>query len=1047
MTIAHRLKKAGKRAAVGFSFGAFLVVVYWAVGVYLVPRLIQGKLLPRVSEAIGAELTVEGLAVDPFRAVLKVRGGSLKWRGQEVAAFRGFSADIEAAESFRQRRLILGGTLSEAVARPAVDARGRFNFAFLKAQDQPGNAGFPFLVSDFTLQKGRIQFRDGFSRKPYAKDLEILELKLENLGPEPDRKARFRLAMKSEKSEEIAASGTFSLSPLVSEGELRVAALALPSLLDYLAPGAPVRFTTGQATARVEYGFRSGDRTTLDLRGGEGRIEHPALADRDGGRPWLKLAGLSAARVSYSAVAQSLKLDSLEAREAATPWGKAAGLAARGLVYSLAEQRLKLDSVSLREAAAPVEAPDGADPRAPESTLKEVPRSIRIDSLKAAEIVADLNARTVAVASLMSERAEAEVRRSPDGTWVVTGLPVRGPSGENGSAPGWTFRAGEIRLENAAVGFRDEGTVPPVVLDFAPASLRLTDFSSEPGNRLAFRLDARTGDTGKIEVDGLARLEPLEIDLRFGVDRFRLRSLYPYWQERSGVDLVKGRLNLWGDITVRRDSELKVDYSGGAEIQSFATVDKAEGKPFIGWNSMKFDGLVVNTEPARFAVRSVSVEQPAARVVVGADGELNLLRTLAGGTKKPAAAPASGTSPALWPVVVGLLRVQDGRMDFSDLTLKPAFSTEILGLNGTLGGLSSKPDARASVLLEGRVDRNSPVKIAGQINPFQWANHTDVTMEFRGLNMTTLSPYSGKFAGYRIEKGKLDMNLRYTLHDRKLQSENRVLLDHLVLGERVDSPSATSLPVDLAVALLKDGDGRIDIDLPISGNLDDPEFNLGRLYADALTQFLSKVVGSPLALLGSLVGGGEENLGSVHFRPGDATLSVAEKAGLDKMAEVLKKRPVLQLEVRGTANAGSDRLALAEQELLEKLKILRRIELRAQGAKWQRGALDLAEEDYRRLFTQFYRRNHPGSPELKALAGEAAVLSGVGFAGAKRKVLEGWAVDELDLRRLAQDRARSIRDYLVSGHGLPDQRIYLLAVKLEPAGSGDIESLLSLSGS
>jgi len=659
-----------------------------------------------------------------------------------------------------------------------------------------------------------------------------------------------------------------------------------------------------------------------------------------------------------------------------------------------------------------------------------------------------LKRRAVAVEAVVSQGADLHIGLLPGGNVEVRGLPAVKLGAGEPDLP-WRLRIAEIRLEDYSVRLRDETVQPPLRLDFAPAALGMTDLSTEPGSQFKFRLDTRIEDTGKIEVDGQARLDPLEVDLRFGVDRFALRSLQTYWQDRTGIDLVKGRLNLWGDITVRRDPELRVDYSGGADIVNLATVDRTEGKPFIGWNSLKFDGLVIQTRPKRFAVRTVTAEQPYARVLVAADGSLNLAKELFKGAAKPDGPKAAARSAEPWPLVAGLVRVLDGRMDFADLSWKPGFASQIRHLHGTIGGLSSNQNARASLLLEGRMDQDSPVRIAGQINPFQLANHTDVTMEFRGVNMTTLSPYAGKFAGYRIEKGKLDMNLRYKVQDRRLEVENRAVLDQLVLGERVDSPNATTLPVDLAVALLKDADGRIDIDLPVSGNLDDPKFSLGSLYANALTQMVSKLVSSPLTVLSNLVKGGDEDLGYVKFRPGEVSLTDGEKAKLGKLAGALKDRPGLSIDIKGAADPRQDRLALAEQALLGQLKNAWRIESIAPAQRMpgsRRG--DLADEDYRRLFTQFYRQRHPDAPELQALAnGNPPVLRGALFDRAKRQVLEQWAVNELDLRRLAQARGESIRDYLIQEGGLPAQRIYLLDVKLDQPQDREIKAFLSLSGS
>jgi hypothetical protein len=1096
MAIAARLRKAGKLGIILVSIGFGLLAAYAGTGFYLIPWLVRTQFMPGASESMGAQLTAERVETDPFELTLAIHGVSLKDKaGRELAAFRELSADIEGLESVFQRRLILSGRLVEPVLHPELDTKGKLNFEALAPAGEESGGGFPFLISGFAVERGRIEFRDASRGKPYAVVWDKVSANLENLGPEPDDKASFSLAMAGESGESLSASGAFSLEPFVSEGKLEVSDLNPAPWLDRLAPDSGWRFRSGKIGAKAEYLLRTGDKTVLEIRSGEGTGEGLELSAQGDGNTWakiesvslggfffslaeqrlqmdsmaaqgiaapsLKIAALSSTGWSYDPDARLLKLDSAAAQGIAAPSLKIAALSARGGSYDPETQRLKLDSAAARDALA-LGAPDpeqnggGREDSGPAGAAKDELRAARIGSLRVAGVDGSLRERFMTVGSVISEQADIGLRLLPDGSLRVQGLPAMGSNGrseEPSSAP-WNLRIAEIRLDGYSIGFRDETVQPPVKLNFSPAALRLADFSTERGSLFTYRLDTRVGEKGKIEVDGQARLDPLQIDLRFGVDKLWLRSVQPYWQHLTGVDLVRGRLNLWGDITVLGGADLRVDYSGGADIVDLVTVDKKERKDFIRWKSLKFDGLVVNTQPRRVSIRTMTAEQPHARVFIAADGGLNLMRDLIAADMKSespkAAVRPRETQPAeRWPVVIGALRVVDGGMDFTDLTLKPNFAVDIQSLNGNVRGLSSQENAKAELLLEGRINHSSPVKIFGQINPSSFGDHTDVAMEFRGVNLTTLSPYSGKFAGYRIEKGKLDMDLRYKLHDRKLEAQNRVVLDHLILGERVDSPKATTLPVDLAVALLKDSAGKIDIDLPISGNLDDPEFSLRSLYASALTQMFTKLVGSPFALLGSLVESGDEDLGYVKFRPGDASLTGEEKARLSKVADALKQRPELNLDIKGAADLQQDRLALAEQALSKQLRNARLIELRTLGQRvGSSEGPELSDDDYRRLFTLFYRQRHPDSPELQALAGERQpVLKGPLLDQAKRRMLEQWAVNELDLRLLAQARSESIRNYLIREGGLPDQQIYLLDVKLDRPGDREIKAFLSLSGS
>ena len=290
------------------------------------------------------------------------------------------------------------------------------------------------------------------------------------------------------------------------------------------------------------------------------------------------------------------------------------------------------------------------------------------------------------------------------------------------------------------------------------------------------------------------------------------------------------------------------------------------------------------------------------------------------------------------------------------------------------------------------------------------------------------------------------MDLHYKLVNGQLTAENNFVLNQLTLGERVESPDATSLPVSLAISLLKDANGQIDVDLPISGDLSNPQVDIWGLLGDAATSLITKVVAAPFNLLANLFGGSsEEDLGTVKFSPGNAELSGQEKDELGKLAKGLQDRPALNLEIKGTAHPALDRPALAELGLARQLKNTKLIELgntKGKESEWDEVAL--SNEDYARLLTNLYRSKNPDAPELQGMKINQG-LQGDPLQNAKRKLLEKWIVSEVDLRLLAQARGKSIRNYMTQAGGVPDQRIYLLDVKLLPPEDTEIKSLLSLS--
>ncbi len=251
-------------------------------------------------------------------------------------------------------------------------------------------------------------------------------------------------------------------------------------------------------------------------------------------------------------------------------------------------------------------------------------------------------------------------------------------------------------------------------------------------------------------------------------------------------------------------------------------------------------------------------------------------------------------------------------MVFADLSLKPKFMTRIHALKGTVGKLSSEKKSMSEIQLDGRVDQYGMVKISGALDINDFKRSTDISLVFRNVELANMSPYSGKFAGRRIKSGKLSMDLKYQIQTMKLVGDNKIIVDNLVLGEKVDSPDSMNLPLDLAIALLADANGRIDLGLPVSGELNDPQFSIGPIIWKAFVNIITKAVTAPFRALGSLLGEGAEKFDAVEFDPGKAELLPPEKEKLKKLADALQKKPQLKLVVQGQFSPEIDGLELKQ---------------------------------------------------------------------------------------------------------------------------------------
>ena len=338
---------------------------------------------------------------------------------------------------------------------------------------------------------------------------------------------------------------------------------------------------------------------------------------------------------------------------------------------------------------------------------------------------------------------------------------------------------------------------------------------------------------------------------------------------------------------------------------------------------MRLRGIEAGLNPPAVSVRNATLDDVFARLIIETNRTLNLMSALRlGGTNAAAASPSTNAAPAAWPKIsLASLVVSNANVHFIDRSLHPNVNINLEQLGGTLSLLSSAEAQPADIHLQGTVNKTARAEISGTINPWNSAQPLDVRISLQSMDLVPADPYSRKYLGYRLKKGELSAQLAYQVAEGKLKSNNRLTLDQLTLGQKVESADATRLPVRLAIALLKDRDGRITLDLPVSGSLDDPQFNLGTVIYHAIETALTKIVTSPFSALGALFGGKGEELSFQEFQPGSTNLLPAALTKLDALAKALYERPELQLQIQGSADPVTDLDALRREKMRRQLPV------------------------------------------------------------------------------------------------------------------------------
>jgi hypothetical protein len=463
-------------------------------------------------------------------------------------------------------------------------------------------------------------------------------------------------------------------------------------------------------------------------------------------------------------------------------------------------------------------------------------------------------------------------------------------------------------------------------------------------------------------------------------------------------------------------------------------------------------GLNYRQAPDRLEIAEVSVRKPFARVIIESDASLNVTKALAGpgqaaGSAPPPPAPAPASKPM--PMVIKKILLEDGLAKFTDLSVQPNFSAAIQSLRGSVLGLSSQPSSRATVDLHGGVDAFSPVSITGQVNVLSPVLYTDLAMDFRNMELSLFNPYSGKFAGYNITKGKLTTELHYKAVGRRLDAQHHIIVDQLEFGGKTESRDAVSLPVKLAVALLKDRNGVIDLDFPVAGTLDDPQFKLAPIIWKVIVNILEKAVTAPFALLGSLFGGGPD-IQFIDFKPGVGALDPAQAGKVTAIVRALKERPQLKLEVPIAAVPNLDRPALADARFSAAV-----VELVSQSEARRKPAAAAAAPGFDDLdpgvklevLTKLYSREIGSSPKypdtLNADKQKSELIA------AKIEFLAGalrahWTAGPDELKALGEQRSHALQQALLTDTGIEPERVFLVANDKASEKDGAVRLELSL---
>jgi hypothetical protein len=875
----------------------------------------------------------------------------------------------------------------------------------------PAKAPAPLdlAIKRFSLNDGTVNVQDNAASKPVALGLKSLAVSLADFSTLAQAPARYTVNTAFKDSPgSLDAAGSLGLVAKSADSKIDLKTLSLPMLQPYLDSVTAAQVTDGALSATVNLSANWA-KSPPDIQIGESQLDLQSLK--------LATRGSKEPVVALAQGQVNVKQVDVSGRNA-----EITGVDTTGLVINA--QRLK----------------DG-----------------RID-----------------LAALAGPHQEAQQRTA-----------IHAVKKEQEQGPAWHYKIGELSLKDATANFTDNTTPRPVKLEITPLQLKVQQISDDLSRPLPIDLQATLNRKGTLGVTGDVTATPLKLALKVDANRLDAAAFEPYFGSALNATIASALLNMKGDVALSQVSKsLKASYRGNAALVDVRMLDKATSDSFAGWGSLALTNLKANYDEHGTDVDAgrVTFSNFYGRVLLDPQGKLNLSEVVAHesgapqsltrsksstepvpltpGTASEAAASAPASAPALAPATTaaapkaasataasatvtaatppsspvklhfGQLVLQQGRVTYTDNFIKPNFTANLIGIQGTIGAFGTQSTTSAPVDVSAKLAANGPLSIRGSVNPLIAKPALDLTASAHDIELTNLTPYSAKYAGYPITKGKLNVDLHYKLDNDQLTANNHIFIDQLTFGDHVDNDTATKLPVRFAISLLKNSKGEIDVNIPVSGSLSNPEFSIGGLIWRAVLNLLEKAVTAPFSLLANAFGGSGEEMGYVEFDAGSAKLSDAADKKLDTIAKALADKSSIRIDLIGRVDPAVDTPAL-RTEYVEKLVKQEKIkDVVGNGESVDLSTVTVDPKDYDKYLTKAYK-----DADFKKPRNFVGLTKTLPDDEMKSALAEHAPINDASLRDLAQQRAQSVQQYFEGK--IDSSRVFIVAPKLDAQGIKD----------
>jgi outer membrane protein OmpA-like peptidoglycan-associated protein len=909
-----------------------LFLIYVIAGFFVVPRLLKPRLENELANQLGRKVTIERININPLALSFAIRNLTVYEKtGEPFSGFEElfvnaqlFSSIIEWAAKLKEIRLLAPFGVLKLLSDNNLNIDDIIA-KFSQPKQSPPLDQKPNLprvvISTFQVKDGKFDLEDLTGKEPISDTFTPITFNLENLSTLKERQGAFKFVFAGPSGGQYQLDGQLSVNPFRIQGSYSTLHTDLSHFWQHIKGRVSFQIVKGAIGATGDYLLEFSDDTlNVKLQNGQFELKNFQLTEKGQDKVLISIPSFALQGISADLKTREIMVQEVKTADAAF--------------------------VSWLD-------PDG---------------SFKLRSL----LLPD------------SQKSPETNKPSDNEPKTTAGWP-------------WLASINKIEVANWSAAIEDRTLPKPAQFSFDNITVRIDGLSTQKNARAKVDIAFMINQAGTVKVNGSAGIDPLMADLKVASDKIDLKSFQPYADTAVKAQIEAGTISSKGHIVYQgKDGQPQIRYEGEMSLDGLEMSDRVETKEFIKLAQFKTSGTVLELLPNKLQVAEVLFDKPYINVTIDPNGTVNVVDAFAPTEKEKGDQTGSQnllqrladflTAQIKGPMPIGidLVQLNNFSADFVDGTISPAYSAQLEVTKGTVKGLSSDPSARGNFKIEGTIDRSAVIESAGQMNPMNALQFSKVDFSLKDFNLVAVSPYSGKYAGYKIAEGKLHLQLAYLVENQTIDAGNKIYIDQLNLGDEVDSPDAPNLPLKLGIALLKDANGRITLNVPVRGNVKDPKFNIGQSVNDALTKTIDDAGKSPFSTIAEIDGFKGEELRIIKFESGLSELNAQAKKKLNALAKFLDKKTELTMGVAGTADRQADGAPVTEKQT------------------------------------------------ERAASGDAQKTD----SSTQRDQAHGQVVDDEQLNMLAQKRAEQVKAYLTQSAKVAEKRIQLKPAEIKSAASG-----------